>query len=104
LVVDYCAELRAEAVDAVKATEMLQSDVCGPASSMSKTSAQAEVNVLLERLQGFWAQLRRTRPESKPHKALVDRIQMASAAYLKLADAARGVDRKADARADLPVG
>lgn len=34
LVVDYCAELRAEAVEVVKASEMLQGDVCGPADSM----------------------------------------------------------------------
>ena len=33
MVVDYCAELRAEAVEVVKASEMLQNDVCGPVSS-----------------------------------------------------------------------
>ena len=32
MVVDYCAELRAEAVEVVKASEMLQSEVCGPIS------------------------------------------------------------------------
>jgi hypothetical protein len=104
VIVDYCAELRAEAVEVVNATETLQSDVCGPAHSMIKMGEQAEVTALLERIQGFWAQLPGTRPESKAHKALVDRIQTESAAYLKLADAARGVDRKADARADLPAG
>lgn len=33
LVVDYCAELRAEAVEVVKASEMLQGEVCGPPTS-----------------------------------------------------------------------
>jgi hypothetical protein len=32
MVVDYCAELRAEAVEVVKASEMLQSEVCGRAT------------------------------------------------------------------------
>ena len=32
MVVDYCAQLRAEAVEVVKASEMLQSEVCGPAA------------------------------------------------------------------------
>ena len=104
VVVDYCAELRAEAVEVVKATEMLQGEVCGPADSMRKMSAHAEVNALLERIKGFWAQLPRTRPDSKSRKALVDKIHVESAAYLKIADAARGVDRKADARADTPLG
>ena len=34
LVVDCCAELRAEAVEVVKASEMLQGEVCGPADSV----------------------------------------------------------------------
>ena len=93
-----------EAVEVVKATEMLQGEVCGPADSMRKMSAHAEVNALLERIKGFWAQLPRTRPDSKSRKALVDKIHVESAAYLKIADAARGVDRKADARADTPLG
>ena len=33
MVVDYCAELRAEAIEVVKAAEMLQNEVCGPVSS-----------------------------------------------------------------------
>ena len=85
----------------MKATVTLQSDVCGPAHSESTTMAQVEVGALLERIQGFWAQLPSTRPQSKVHKTLLERIELESAAYLKLADAARGVDRKAAARADL---
>ena len=91
VVVDYCAELRAEAVEVVKATEMLQHDVCGPAHSMIQRGEQAEVGALLERIQGLWAQLPGTRRRSRVHKALVQRIEVESAAYLKLADAARGV-------------
>ena len=103
LVVDYCAELRAEAVEVVKASEMLQGEVCGPADSMRIGNAHGEVNALLERIKGHWAQLPRTRPDSKPHKALVDKIHVESAAYLKIADAARGAERKA-ARDDVPAG
>jgi uncharacterized pyridoxal phosphate-containing UPF0001 family protein len=33
MVVDYCAELRAEAIEVVKASEMLQNEVCGPVSN-----------------------------------------------------------------------
>jgi hypothetical protein len=105
VVLDYCAKLRAEAVEVVKATEMLQDEVCGPAASMKKQmTAHAEVGALLERIKTFWAELPQTLPNSKRHKALVDKIHVASAAYLKIADAARGVDRKAAARAIAPAG
>jgi hypothetical protein len=104
LIVDYCAELRAEAVEVVKATAMLQDEVCGPADSMRKMNTHAEINALLERITGFWAQLPRTRPDSKAHQALVGKIQVESAAYLKMADAERGVDRKANERATGPAG
>lgn len=40
LVVDYCAELRAEAVEVVKASEMLQGEVCGLADSARPGDAQ----------------------------------------------------------------
>ena len=39
-----------------------------------------EVNALLARLKGHWAQLPRTRSDSKLHKALVDKIHVGSAA------------------------
>ena len=103
LVVDYCAVLRAEAAEVVKASEMLQGEVCGPADSMRMGNAHGEVNALLERIKGHWAQLPRRRPDSKPHQALVDKIHVESAAYLKIADAARGAERKADARDDVPA-
>jgi hypothetical protein len=102
LVVDYCAELRLEAVEVMKATVTLQSDVCGPAHSERTMTAQADGDAMLERIRSFWTQLPRTRPQSKVHKALIERIELESAAYLKLADSARGVDRKAAALADLP--
>jgi hypothetical protein len=101
---DYCALLRAEAVEVVKGTSMLQRDVCDPADSMRKISAQGEVHALLERIQAFWTKLRRTRPDSKLRQTLLNKIHVDSAKYLKIADAARGVDRRAAARADLPVG
>jgi hypothetical protein len=46
----------------------------------------------------------RVPPDSKVHKALLEKIQIESAANRKMADAARGVDRKMDARAGVPVG
>ena len=74
------------------------------ASEMRKINAQGEVYALLNRIQAFGTQLTGTRPDSKLRKTLINKIHVDSAAYLKIADAARGVDRKADARADLPVG
>jgi hypothetical protein len=67
-------------------------------------SAHAEVNALLDRMTGFWARLPKCVPDSKLHKELLEKIRVEAAAYLKIADAARGVDRQADARADVPVG
>ena len=103
VVVGRCAELRAEAVEVLIATEMLQDEVCGPANSMSTMHAREDVSAMVERIAGFWAQLPGTRPDSKLHKALLAKINVESAAYLKIADAARGIDRKAAARAEVPV-
>ena len=104
LVVDYCADLRAEAVEVVSAAEMLQREVCSPAYSLREMNAHKEIDALLDRISGLWAQLPGVAPGSKPHAALLEKIHIESAAYLKLADAARGVDRMAESRANAPIG
>jgi hypothetical protein len=103
LVVDYCAELRTEAVEIVNAAEMLQREVCSPAHSQQTIDAHEEINAILRRVTGFWAQLAGVPRKSKRHRALSEQIRMESAAYLKIADAARGVDRIAESRADVPI-
>jgi hypothetical protein len=70
---------------------------------MPLTNAHAEVNAVLERIRSLWAQLPGSRRGSKLHKALLARIQAETAAYLRITDAARGSDRKAGARAGVPV-